>query len=62
MAQVLETLVQRFLNVDCYNNDIRYVKYCITYVSLTGCSSDCGFCFCFFFLAQKDFVFSFGFF
>lgn len=46
MSQVLENLVQRFLNVDRYANDIRYIKYCITYVSLTatghssnGCSA-----------------------
>lgn len=36
MSQVFESLVQRFLNVERYANDIRYVKHCIRCVSLTG--------------------------
>lgn len=36
MSQVLENLVQRFLNVERYANDIRYVKYCVAYVSLNS--------------------------
>lgn len=41
MSQVLEKLVHRFQSTERYANDIRYVKYCITYVSLraTGLSS-----------------------
>lgn len=34
MSQVFDSLVQRFLNVERYANDIRYVKYCIKCVSL----------------------------
>lgn len=47
MSKVLETLMQRFLDMERYKNDIRYVKYCITYVSLTptGRSSACVFVF-----------------
>ncbi|KAK5852546.1 hypothetical protein PBY51_006399 [Eleginops maclovinus] len=33
MPQALDHLVQRFVNVDQYANDIRYVKYCIKYAS-----------------------------
>lgn len=34
MSLVFESLVQKFLNVEQYANDIRYVKYCIKCVSL----------------------------
>lgn len=35
MSLVFESLVQKFLNVEQYANDIRYVKYCIKCVSLS---------------------------
>lgn len=34
MSQVFDSLVQRFLTVERYSDDIRYVKYCIKCVSL----------------------------
>lgn len=34
MSQVFDSLVQRFLNVERYSDDVRYVNYCIKYVSL----------------------------
>lgn len=36
MSLVFDTLVERFLNVERYANDIRYVNYCIKCVSLTN--------------------------
>lgn len=35
MSQVFDSLVQRFLNFERYSDDVRYVNYCIKYVSLT---------------------------
>lgn len=35
MSLVFESLVQKFLNVEQYANDIRYVNYCMKWVSLT---------------------------
>lgn len=35
MSQVFDSLVQRFLNVERYTDDVRFVNYCIKCVSLT---------------------------
>lgn len=35
MSQVFDSLVQRFLTVERYSDDIRYVNYCIKCVSLS---------------------------
>lgn len=35
MSLVFDSLVQKFLNVERYANDIRYVNHCIKCVSLT---------------------------
>lgn len=41
MSQVFDSLVQRFLTVERYSDDIRYVKYCIKCVSLIEILDHC---------------------
>lgn len=41
MSQVFDSLVQRFLTVERYSDDIRYVKYCIKCVSLIKILEHC---------------------
>ena len=38
MSQVFDSLVEKFLDVERYANDIRYVNHCIKCVSMTKTS------------------------